>query len=118
MHRSLRHWLSESARKLRLAVSARTASPARYFVAAQWCRVSGLAGGLAVPPRHLTWLVAGHYDVVRSLRNGRLTSQNIRETLTRSGLRLEDFGEILDFGCGSGRVLRNWKSLKTTRPHC
>src|SRR5688572_28268665 len=112
---ALRHWLSESVRKLRRAASARTASPARYFVAAQWCRFTGIAGGLPVPPRQLTWLVAGHADVVRSLRNGRLTSENIRETLARSGMRVEDFGEILDFGCGSGRVLRNWKSLKTTR---
>ena len=89
----------------------------RYFVKAQWCRLSGIAGGLPVPPRKLTWLVAGHHDVVKSLRNGQRTAENIRETLTRAGLRVEDFTELLDFGCGSGRVLRNWQSLKTTRVH-
>ena len=62
----------------------------RYFVAARWCRISGIAGGLPVPPRQLTWLVAGHYDVVKSLRNGRRTSENIREALGRAGLRLEE----------------------------
>jgi SAM-dependent methyltransferase len=114
MNTSLPGWLSERVRRVRSAVTG-PASPVRYFVAAQRCRISGIAGGLPVPPRRLTWLVAGHYDVVKSLRNGRRTSENLREALARAGLRLEDFGEILDFGCGSGRVLRNWKSLKTTR---
>lgn len=101
-------------RRLQVAITD-PSSPLRYFVAARWCRLSGIAGGLPVPPRKLTWLVAGHYDVVKSLRNGRLTSENICHALSRNGLSIEDFGEILDFGCGSGRVLRNWRSLKTTR---
>jgi len=92
-----------------------TPSPVRYFMAAQYCHLSGIANGLPVPPRRLTWLVAGHYDVVKSLRNGRRTSETIRETLARADLNIEDFGAILDFGCGSGRVLRNWKSLRATR---
>lgn len=110
----MRHWLPVRVRELASTVTGE-ASPLRYFVAAQWCRLSGIAVGLPVPPRQLTWLVAGHYDVAKSLRNGRRTSENIRDALARAGLRLEDFAEILDFGCGSGRVLRNWKSLKTTR---
>jgi SAM-dependent methyltransferase len=87
----------------------------RYFAAARWCTLSGLADGLPVPPARLTWLVAGHYDVAKSLRNGRLTAANIVHCLSRNGLSIHDFPEILDFGCGSGRVLRNWKSLTTTR---
>jgi SAM-dependent methyltransferase len=53
--------------------------------------------------------------VVKSLRNGRRTSENIREMLAGADLNIEDFGTILDFGCGSGRVLRNWKSLTASR---
>jgi ubiquinone/menaquinone biosynthesis C-methylase UbiE len=109
----VRYWLPERFRRLRSTVLGE-ASPRRYFVAAQYCRLSGIAGGLSVPPRQLTWLVAGHYDVVKSLRNGRRTSENIWGALAHAGLRLEDFAEIMDFGCGSGRVLRNWKSLKRT----
>jgi SAM-dependent methyltransferase len=87
----------------------------RYFIAARWCSLSGLSGGLPVPPARLTWLVAGHDDVAKSLRNGRLTAANITQCLTRNGLSIQDFPEILDFGCGSGRVLRNWRSLTGTR---
>jgi SAM-dependent methyltransferase len=106
--------LLDGARRLRSAVAS-ISLPVRYYIAARWCALSGIAGGLAVPPPRLTWLVAGHHDVVKSLRNGILTSQSIRHALFRNGLHIEDFPEILDFGCGSGRVLRNWQSLKSTK---
>jgi ubiquinone/menaquinone biosynthesis C-methylase UbiE len=32
--------------------------------------------------------------------------------LQKNGHHLEDFNAILDFGCGCGRVLRHWKSVK------
>jgi SAM-dependent methyltransferase len=89
--------------------------PVAYYLRARWCSLSGLANGLPVPPPRLTWLVAGHYDVVKSLRNGIITSQNIRHALSRNGLDIEQFPEILDFGCGSGRVLRNWRLLAKTK---
>jgi SAM-dependent methyltransferase len=87
----------------------------RYFVASCWCSISGIANGLPVPPPRLTWLVADHFMVVRSLRNGIRSAEQIRETLARHRLRIDDFPEVLDFGCGSGRVLRNWRTLTTTR---
>ena len=86
----------------------------RYFLASCWCALSGIANGLPVPPPRLTWLVADHFMVVRSLRNGIRSAEQIRETLARNRLRIDDFPELLDFGCGSGRVLRNWRTLKTT----
>jgi SAM-dependent methyltransferase len=88
-----------------------------YHAAARWCAVSGIANGLPVPPPELTWLVAGHYKVVRSLQNGIRSAGNIREALSRNGLRIDAFHDVLDFGCGSGRILRNWKALAGTRVH-
>jgi len=116
MNRSLREGLHDRVLALQPTITG-TPSPLRYFIAAQYCRLSGVANGLPVPPRRLTWLVAGHYDVVKSLRNGRRTAVNIRETLAGADLEIGDFGAILDFGCGSGRVLRNWKTLTATRVH-
>ena len=87
----------------------------RYYAASRWCVLSGIANGLPVPPPRLTWLVADHFMVVRSLRNGIRTAEQIRQTLSRNGLKIDDFPELLDFGCGSGRVLRNWRHLETTR---
>jgi SAM-dependent methyltransferase len=75
------------------------------------CRWSGVAQGMPVPPRELTYLVSGHCDVLLSLRNGGVAAQSIRDALNRNGLDLDKFEAVLDFGCGSGRVLRNFGSL-------
>ena len=91
--------------------------PGLYALAAGYCRVSGIANGLPVPPRDLTFLVSGHHNVVRSLRNGRLGGESVVATLARHGLTIDSFPAILDFGCGSGRVLRCWKGLEGVSIH-
>jgi hypothetical protein len=55
----------------------------RYYVASRWCALSGIANGLPVPPPRLTWLVADHFMVVRSLRNGIRSAEHIRQTLLK-----------------------------------
>lgn len=94
---------------------AEVAFRARYSLESQWCRLSGLANGLPVPPPRLTWLIANHYKIIRSLKNGKISSENIRHALLKNRLDINDFPEILDFGCGSGRILRNWRYLRKTR---
>jgi SAM-dependent methyltransferase len=67
--------------------------------------------GLPLPPPRLMRLVAGTDDVEWFLRSGLLAANSMRGILARSGVTIERLGTILDFGCGSGRVLRHWKSL-------
>jgi len=38
-------------------------------------------------------------------------AESIRTALEQNGLSLADFGSILDFGCGCGRVMRHWQSV-------
>ena len=67
--------------------------------------------GLAIPPGHLLVRVAGTPDVQWFLESGRLAADSLIELLARSGLRVEEFSAILDFGCGCGRVIRHWHKL-------
>jgi len=64
--------------------------------------------GLPVPPPHLIVRVAGTADPAWFLESGRLATQSIGEALERAGTGIEAMTSILDFGCGCGRVIRNW----------
>lgn len=80
-------------------------------------RVRNHKKGLPIPPPHLIYLVTGTEDVSRFLGSGVDAVRCIRETLEKNGLRLEDFGAILDFGCGAGRVLRHMGDLSGPSLH-
>jgi SAM-dependent methyltransferase len=67
--------------------------------------------GLPVPPPHLIVRVAGTPDLAWFLESGRLAATSIRGALERAGKPFEQVSSILDFGCGCGRVVRNWASL-------
>jgi SAM-dependent methyltransferase len=69
------------------------------------------ADGLPVPPARLIMRVAGTPDVAWFLESGRLAAESIRAALARAEARIEDARSILDFGCGCGRVVRNWAAL-------
>lgn len=64
-----------------------------------------------LPPATLRVRVAGNADAAWFLEGGRLAEESIRGALGRAGTRLEDFGVVLDFGCGCGRVTRRLANL-------
>ena len=67
--------------------------------------------GRPVPPGRLIHLIANTEDVTWFLDTGALAAQSIRDVLSQHGVAIEDFDAILDFGCGIGRVIRQWASL-------
>ena len=73
--------------------------------------------GRPVPPGRLIHLVANTEDVGWFLDTGALAARAIRDVLGRNGLAIEDFGAVLDFGCGAGRVIRQWADLPNTSLH-
>jgi SAM-dependent methyltransferase len=67
--------------------------------------------GLPLPPPWLMVRVAGTGDAAWFVESGRLAEESIRAALGRAGAPLGSLDAILDFGCGSGRVLRRWRDL-------
>ena len=67
--------------------------------------------GLPLPPPELRALVALNIDDSSFMETGRREARMIADTLAAHDLRLDDFGAILDFGCGCGRVIRHWRPL-------
>jgi SAM-dependent methyltransferase len=64
--------------------------------------------GLPRPPDRLIFLVNGTINWDWYLEGGAFTAGEIRESLTRYETRLEDMNRVLDFGCGSGRLIRHF----------
>jgi len=69
-------------------------------------RRQGAPDGLPIPPARLIYLVAGTYSVEWFLELGRAGAAAIEETLARHGIDIARLQNVLDFGCGCGRVLR------------
>jgi SAM-dependent methyltransferase len=74
------------------------------------------ADGLPLPPALLR-AQAGprHADAAYFLQSGRQHADLIRELLAEAGSPIETLQATLDWGCGCGRILRQWQSLEETR---
>src|SRR5215212_875801 len=75
-------------------------------------RLSHRLRGTPLPSGYLIYVIAQHRRPDIFLRTGEISAQQIRDMLKRNGVELETFNAILDFGCGVGRVVRQWKSLR------
>ena len=62
--------------------------------------------GVPIPPGHLIQPFTGNTDVESYLRQGKKLAQSIAQIVTKDGGDLAKMRRILDFGCGSARVLR------------
>jgi len=70
---------------------------------------------LPIPGYWARLLVAGSTNIRAFLVFGRLGFDCIRETLERNGTPIEGLKDILDFGCGCGRITRYWNGFADTR---
>lgn len=67
--------------------------------------------GLPIPPARLRILVAASPDIAWFIESGRRGAESIRTMLDRHGIVLDQSTPILDFGCGCGRVTRQFAAL-------
>jgi SAM-dependent methyltransferase len=74
-------------------------------------QVTGDQTDILLPPSDLMHAVAGTPDSKWFLKSGKLSIECITQTLAKNNADINQFRNILDFGCGSGRVLRHWKQL-------
>lgn len=61
-----------------------------------------------LPPNSLIFSATGTRDVGWFLESGVKSAQSFRDALSAVGRPLESFSSVLDFGCGCGRVMRQW----------
>lgn len=80
--------------------------PQRWAAAARDRSQGLVADGVPLPPAKLRHRVHGTLDRESFLRLGRVVSGKLHELVGLAGRRMDSFESILDFGCGSGRVLR------------
>ncbi len=69
-----------------------------------------LSGEPALPPGKLIYLIGAHTSPMFFLDSGRSATQVIRKVLNKNGLKIEQFRDVLDFGCGVGRIIRHWRT--------
>jgi SAM-dependent methyltransferase len=67
---------------------------------------------LPLPTTRARYLVAGSADIQGFLELGRRAADTIEAAALQAGRPIESMRALLDFGCGSGRVLRHWKKLE------
>ncbi len=73
--------------------------------------------GLPIPPARLRVAVSGIADPHDHLDAGRRSAEAIAVLLERNSLEVGTLGSLLDFGCGSGRVARQWAGLPEVAIH-
>jgi SAM-dependent methyltransferase len=64
-----------------------------------------IAEARVLPPPELMSRVAGTDSAEWFVKSGGMSVQDVRAALAAAGRPLEEFNEILDFGCGCGRIL-------------
>lgn len=74
-----------------------------------------VAGGFPLPPARLMRRVAGTTDAHRFVWSGRLTVTRILSILDAGGAALGEIHDVLDFGCGCGRLLGHVAKLPGSR---
>lgn len=73
--------------------------------------------GFAFPPGELINLVAGAPDAQWYWNGGKLAAEAIVALLARHGGDFSARGDVLDFGCGCGRVIRHLRAWSGARLH-
>jgi len=73
--------------------------------------------GLPLPPAIMRHWVAGTEDPGWFLESGRLGAETIVRMLEKQTLALDRFDDVLDFGCGCGRIIRYLMPYRCLRLH-
>ena len=76
-------------------------------------RAARRKSALPIPPDSLIFSATATRDVAWFLKTGEEFAAALTNVLVEAGRPIESFSRVLDFGCGSGRVVRHWATLKS-----
>lgn len=71
----------------------------------------GVPDGLPLPPPHLVYAISASYDLEVFYAQSLQGATWIQDVLKKHDWDINNFKAILDFGCGCGRVMRQWHKL-------
>jgi SAM-dependent methyltransferase len=74
-------------------------------------RDAGASDGLPIPPPEMLALITGDYTIEPYFDGGRRVATLVEGLLTSNGVDMQSLRGLLDFGSGSGRVIRRWKDI-------
>jgi ubiquinone/menaquinone biosynthesis C-methylase UbiE len=74
-------------------------------------RMNGSPDGLPLQPPRLIHYVSGVYDREAFYHNGKQGAECIKKNLEKNYCSITQFRNVLDFGCGCGRVMRHWSNV-------
>jgi SAM-dependent methyltransferase len=72
---------------------------------------------IPIPPGRLIFSATGTRNVEWFLKAGKLSAESFRMALNEIDRPIGSFRNVLEFGCGCGRVLRQWNGLRGPRFH-
>ena len=78
----------------------------------------GGGDGLPLPSARLRILTTDSPSVEWFIQSGQAAADSIRELLARNAVPIAEIGSMLDFGCGCGRVVRQWANMPTEVHGC
>lgn len=85
--------------------------PSNLFSNITYC-IRGAHDGFPMPPIYLIYLTINNPSLFDYFRGGYITSRSIKRLLGRNNISANDFESIMDFGCGCGRVIRDFSYLE------
>ena len=114
LRRFLKRGLQKMAGAMGLDEIARELKRLREICTQIQYQVTVAPDGLPLPPPELHYLISGNSDLDLSefLEHGENLARSITTTLNKHNLDISDFQAVLDFGCGCGRIIRHFHSLK------
>ena len=80
-------------------------------------RIAGTADNTPIPPARLLELVIMPPEIAWYLRSGQMAYDAIQRSLLSNSIAPHEFKEILEFGCGTGRILWYWRKHPRARLH-
>ncbi len=83
-----------------------------------WAKAASPAEELPLPPEVLRLMVAGTDDAEWFLTAGVRAAESLTAILAKAGVALHQCRNVLDFGCGCGRVIRHLRHLPAELHGC